>query len=152
MNERLLGALLVVVVGCAGRSATEPPQPPATPDAATSPDATTLARCSTGDTPEIKFAQPDACANDGGVEFCAPDNDPALLSTLASISSAITCAPGGGRARCTASPGLLLCSYPTAVPIECVTPHGAMTDPAWADLCEIAALPQVTAIVHTIYE
>ncbi|MDQ3365859.1 MAG: hypothetical protein M3680_10570 [Myxococcota bacterium] len=150
MLERLIGVgvVLVVIAGCAGRSATESP---GAPDAPPAPDAT-LARCASGDTAEIKFTQADACGNDGSVEFCVPDDDPAVLSTLSTISSTISCAPGGGRARCLATPGLLLCSYPTAVPTECVTPHGAMTDAAWADMCAIAALPQVTAIVPTIYE
>src|SRR5258707_7757933 len=85
----------------------------------TSPDAQGVdlaARCPSGHGDKIKFAQQSSCANDGGVEFCVPDNDSGVLSTLAAVSTAITCAPGGGRAGCSNSQGLLLCSYPTAFP------------------------------------
>lgn len=101
---------------------------------------------------EVAFDQAHGCENDGSVEWCIPDNQPALITELQAIEPAIHCAAGGGRAMCSATPGLLLCSYPTAFPDQCIASHGAMTDATWADMCAIAAKAEVTAIVPTILE
>jgi len=144
----LISSLVVAVLGCGDN---KPPR--ATPDArVVSPDADLVAHCTMGNADKIRFAQGDGCANDGSVEFCIPDNNAAVLSTLAGISTTITCAPGGGRANCLASPGLLLCSYPTVVPTECVTHYGSMTTAAWSNVCAISGIPEVTEIVQTILE
>ena len=134
--------LITVLAGCAEHGSSTGPvdgdQPPAT--------------CAVGDANKIKFTQDQGCGNDGGVEFCIPENDAVLRTQLAAISSAITCAAGGGRAGCLRVPGLLLCSYPTAFPAQCTSTHGAMTDEVWGDMCEISNLPQITEIVPTILE
>ena len=143
---RIAMMVAVVAFGCSSRTIGTRPETGAQPD--TPPEL----RCSTGHEDKIMFSFAQSCANDGSVEFCIPDGDPQLRSALAAISPMITCAPGGGRARCHRSPGLLLCSYPTTYPAQCTTPHGSMTADAWSDMCEIAALPQVTEIVPTIFE
>lgn len=108
--------------------------------------------CATGHTDKLAFTYETSCGNDGGVEFCIPANDAATLGAVLGVSSTIACTPGGGRAMCNATPGLLLCSYPTSYPGQCIARYGAMTDAVWADMCQLAALPQITAIVPTILE
>ena len=100
---------------------------------------------------KIKFAREMSCANDGAVEWCIPDNDSQLVATLESISSTISCAPGGGRAGCYTG-GKLLCSYPTEYPDQCLTSHGEMKPDVWEHICKVAAQPQITEIVHMILE
>jgi hypothetical protein len=117
-------------------------------DASTTP----MIGCSNGHADKIKFDQKTSCQNDGSVEFCIPDNDSNFEALLANISPTIHCAAGGGRANCTATPGLLLCTYPTAFPTECVSTHGEMTVEAWSDMCDLAGLAAVTEIVPTVFE
>ena len=141
--------LAVLLIACTEHGMTPPGGGDDTPTVL--PDAGS-ATCGTADETKIKFQQATGCQNDGGVEFCIPDNDPNLQASLSSISSTIRCAPGGGRAQCSITPGLLLCSYPTSFPAECESSHGAMTTATWSDMCSIAALPEVTEIVPTILE
>jgi hypothetical protein len=108
--------------------------------------------CATGHTDKLKFTYETSCGNDGGVEFCIPANDASTLAAVTGVSSTITCNAGGGRAMCSATPGLLLCAYPTQYPGQCATQYGAMTDKVWADMCQLATLPQITQIVPTILE
>lgn len=136
-------AIISVLAGCAEHGSS--PGDPG--DAILPPPA-----CAVGDADKIKFTQDQGCGNDGGVEFCIPANDSGLAAQLTAISSAITCAAGGGRAGCLRVPGLLLCSYPTAFPAQCTSTHGAMTDAVWGDMCEISSFPQITEIVPTIFE
>ena len=143
-----LMTLAIVVVGCGDQASGI--RIDASVDAP--PDAAPQLACTTGHEDKIEFDYPTSCGNDGSVEFCIPANDASVMSSVAAISSTITCAPGGGRALCLATPGLLLCTYPTQYPGQCLSTHGAMTTDVWADICEIAALPQVTAIVRTILE
>ena len=138
----LLALVLVLVLGC-GDAADAPEPDAADPDAAVTGDCPTA---------EIMFTQATGCTNDGSVEFCIPDGNAALIARLETYESAISCAPGGGRAGCLATPNLLLCFYPTGFPQQCEVLHGAMTDHTWQNMCAIAALPEVTAIVHTILE
>jgi hypothetical protein len=141
-----IAAVFALVVGCSHSS------PAASPDAPAAADAASVARCAVGHAEKLAFAQATGCSNDGSVEFCIPDGAPAVRSALAAIAPAITCGPGGGRAGCLASPGLLLCFYPTAVPTECVSTHGAMTDAGWANVCALSSLPEISAIVPTFFE
>jgi hypothetical protein len=106
-----------------------------------------LASCRTD---KIAFSQAEGCLNDGSNEFCIPSGDPAVQARVKSIASRVSCAPGGGRAGCI-SGSELLCFFPTG-PIECVARHGALTAEAWAQHCELAALPEVKRIVHTWFE
>jgi hypothetical protein len=101
---------------------------------------------------KIKFTREQSCANDGSVEWCIPDNDAQLVTTLAGISSTISCAPGGGRAGCFTPSGRLLCSYPTSYPDQCSSSGGEMKPEVWDDICQVAALPQITEIVPTIFD
>jgi hypothetical protein len=138
--------VLVVLVACGENHATTHADAPApTPDAATR-------GCAYGHTDKLKFTYATSCGNDGGVEFCIPANDPTTLGNVTAVSSTITCNAGGGRAMCNATPGLLLCSYPTSYPGQCTSQYGAMTDQVWADMCELASLPQIAEIVPTILE
>lgn len=100
---------------------------------------------------KIAFTQAQGCANDGSVEFCIPDSASALAA-VASISADTVCVAGGGRAKCLASPNLLLCTMATTFPTRCETTHGALTAVAWATLCQFADLPTVTQIVPTFFE
>jgi hypothetical protein len=144
---RLVNVFVVVLaIGC-GHTASG-----VAPDTGSAPDAESVARCTNGHAEKIKFTQQDACANDGSVEFCIPDNDPAVMASVTAISPSVTCAPGGGRARCSETPGLLLCSYRTVVPTECVASHGAMTDDAWTEMCALSGLAQIVEIVPTFFE
>jgi hypothetical protein len=106
-------------------------------------------------TEKLAFTKQTGCENDGSVEFCIPNDDASVLSAIRDIASSVRCAPGGGRARC-ASMSELLCSYPTesyaTEAHTCQVPQGELTDSAWAELCQIAALPQVRQIVPTWYE
>jgi hypothetical protein len=142
MMRALMRLTMVAAVGCGGHgSGGGYDGGPA--------DGSIAARCH-GE--KLKFPREASCANDGGVEFCIPDNEPSLLTQISAISSTIRCAPGGGRANCLRMPGLLLCSYPTSFPAECTSPHGAMTEAVWSDMCAIAGFPQVLEIVPTIFE
>jgi hypothetical protein len=116
------------------------------------PDVAAQLACTTGHEDKIKFDYATSCGNDGSVEFCIPANDASVMSAVAAISPTITCNAGGGRANCLASPGLLLCTYPTQYPGQCLSSYGAMTVGVWSDMCALAALPQVTEIVRTILE
>jgi hypothetical protein len=140
--------LLVAVLGCGGGMS-----PPGSGDDEPTIDAGKVdpLTCSNGQDAKIKFTQDTGCGNDGSVEFCIPDSDPALSAKLQAIDPRISCAAGGGRAMCSRTPGLLLCFYPTRE-TECITQHGAMTAATWADMCEIAGEPQITEIVHTVFD
>ncbi|HEY5952602.1 MAG TPA: hypothetical protein VIV40_44185 [Kofleriaceae bacterium] len=100
---------------------------------------------------KIKFARAESCSNDGGVEWCIPDNDTQLLSVLTAISPTITCSAGGGHAGCYTG-GLLLCTYPTSYPDQCLTAYGEMKPEVWDDICEVAAQPQINEIVPRILD
>ena len=108
--------------------------------------------CASGHTDKLKFDYATSCTDDGGVEFCIPANDATTLAAVTAVSSTIACNTGGGRAMCSATPGLLLCSYPTSYPGQCTSSYGAMTDQVWADMCRLASLPQISEIVPTITE
>ena len=146
MMKRLLYAL-VFTASCASRSVGVG----ADPDAAAPSDLAgaelsppvDLAGCRYD---KLKFS---GCQNDGSVEFCAPT---ALAPTLVALVPTLYCSSGGGRAGCNLSPGLLLCSYPTAEPRECVSYRGALTALAEQELCALAAYPEIAEIVPTILE
>lgn len=140
-----------LLAACGADDASDDTSEATTDEVADSTDGTD-ATCPAGDVTKLQFTRADGCANDSSVEFCIPEGNAALEATLAGISEAITCAPGGGRARCNATPGLLLCFYPTTVPEQCETDDGAMTAAAWSDMCALTALPEITAIVPTIFE
>lgn len=143
-----IGAIAVLLSAC-----TEHGMSPNTgDDDGPLPDAGTKLGCDNGQAGKIKFTRETSCGNDGSVEFCIPDGDNNFEALLANISPNIRCAPGGGRANCLATPGLLLCSYPTSFPAECTSPQGAMTDATWDDMCEIAGFSAVTEIVPTFVE
>lgn len=159
-DAAMRGAVTVFIAAIACSSGTRsdgthpgPADSAAPGDDSASGDATAGPLACTGDTAaKLRFEQPTGCLNDGSVEFCIPADDPQLRATLAAIAPAITCDGGGGRAGCLRSPGLLLCTYPTRFPEECVAQHGALADAAWSKLCQVAALPQITAIVPTWFE
>lgn len=112
----------------------------------------TLDICAGPGRDKIKFTRAESCGNDGSVEWCIADTDTQLAATLTQISPTIRCAPGGGQAGCYATPGLLLCSYPTIYPDQCLTAYGEMKPEVWDDICAVAAQPPITAIVPTIFD
>ena len=128
----------------AGRDLWGPPDLPATDGAAR---ADLAGACPTG---KIAFTQADGCSNDGSNEFCIPKGDVATLMEVKRIASAVSCGPGRGRAGCDPT-RQDLCFFPTD-PSTCTSPHGALTDAAWAQHCQIASLPSVPRIVHTFFE
>jgi hypothetical protein len=121
-----------------------PPDLPAI-DGAASPDQG--AACPTS---KIAFAQAAGCSNDGSNEFCIPKGDAATLMEVKRIASSVSCGPGRGRAGCDPT-RQDLCFFPTDIS-TCTGPHGALTDAAWAQHCQIATLPSVPQIVHTFFE
>lgn len=140
-------AIVVLLVACGSDSAKQPDAHVDLPvDAPAIPDAPPGCH-----TEKLAFTQATGCQNDGSVEFCIPTNM-GIEAMLQTIEPAIHCAAGGGRAMCNATPNLLLCTYPLAFPAQCATDHGAMTGDTFGDMCSIAAIPQVTMIVHTILE
>jgi hypothetical protein len=108
--------------------------------------------CMGPDLQKIKFTREQSCNNDGSVEWCIPDNDAQLMTILTNISSTIHCALGGGRAGCFTPSGRLLCTYPTSFPDQCLSYRGEMKPEVWDDICQVAAQPQITEIVPTIFE
>lgn len=103
--------------------------------------------CPTG---KIAFTQAAGCSNDGSNEFCIPKGDAATLMEVRRIAPSVTCGPGRGRAGCD-STSQDLCFFPTDAS-TCAAPHGALTDAAWTQHCQIATLPSVPQIVHTFFE
>lgn len=101
-------------------------------------------------TDKIAFTQAAGCGNDGSNEFCIPKSDAATRKEVQRIAATVTCSPGRGRARCDPE-RQDLCFFPTDAS-TCTSPHGALTETAWAQHCQIATLPQVPQIVHTIFE
>ena len=95
---------------------------------------------------ELTFTQAQGCANDGSVEFCIPTT---LERAIELLAPTVTCAAGGGRAGCDPKTQLL-CLFPTDA--STCTSGGALTDDAWATLCGLTMLPDVTEIVPTFFE
>jgi hypothetical protein len=116
-------------------------------DAAAAPDSSPASACPTH---KLAFTKETGCLNDGSVEFCLPAGDDALLAQVRDIAPTIQALPSRGRADCDV-PAETLYLFPTG-DAECVTYHGALEDAAWDQLCRIAALPEVRAIVPTWYE
>ena len=150
MNRWMLA--MVVLVGCGGEGSSPPP---GQADAATVVDAPApldAARfaCTPDGEAKLAFTRETGCVNDGSVELCYPT---ARIAEVLAIAPAATCLEGsGGRARCHERPGHSLCMIPTRVPEECAEHHGALNDDGWNIVCGLAALPDVTEIVHTFYE
>ncbi len=115
------------------------------PDLSASDGAATT--CPTG---KIAFTQAGGCSNDGSNEFCIPKGDAATLMEVKRIAPSVSCGPGRGRAGCDPT-GQDLCFLPTDTS-TCTSPHGALTDAAWAQHCQLATLPSVPQIVHTFFE
>jgi hypothetical protein len=139
----------VLLPACGGADPVQQPTHDAASDVVILPDV--LDECPGPGRDKIKFPRSESCGNDGGVEWCIPDNDAQLRAMLTAISPTIRCAPGGGRAGCYTG-GLLLCSYPTQYPEQCLARWGQAKPEVWDDFCEVAALPQITEIVATLYE
>ena len=142
---------VAVLVGC--KDDGEPAQRDASAgpivDAAPALDAARYA-CTPGGETKLAFTRETGCVNDGSVELCYPA---ARVAEVLAIAPAATCHEGaGGRARCHERPGHALCMIPTRVPEECAEHHGALNDDGWSLVCGLAALPDVTEIVHTFYE
>ena len=101
-------------------------------------------------TQKIHFTQEAGCVNDGSVEFCLPSGDDAVITRVRAIAPTVRAISSPGRAQCHI-PAETLYQFPTGA-AECVNHHGALKDAAWGQVCQIAQLPQVRAIVPTWYE
>lgn len=99
---------------------------------------------------KIAFTQAQGCQNDGSNEFCVPGADATTLAAVQRIAPAVTCGAGRGRAGCDPTTQRL-CFFPTS-DRTCTARHGALTDSAWSQHCQIAALPAIPRIVHTWFE
>jgi hypothetical protein len=89
--------------------------------------------------------------NDGSVEFCLPAGDADALASVHALAPTVACAQGSsGRARCDTATEML-CMLETS-DAACEAHHGALTEPTWATVCALAALPDVRQIVPTFYE
>jgi hypothetical protein len=97
---------------------------------------------------KIEMEQATGCLADGSVEFCLPLHDDAIAATVLAIAPDAHPVRGGGRARCDRNIEQLW-FYPLGQE-KC---EGAeMTDATWADLCKLAAQPEIARIVKTWYE
>ena len=146
---RKLAIPVLLLPGCGGDDCCTGNVPDAAHDVLILPDVPN--DCAGPGRDKIKFPREQSCVNDGSVEWCIPDNDPQLVTTLTSISSTIACSSGGGRAMCYTG-GKLLCFYPTSYPDQCLSQHGEMKPEVWDDICEVAAQSQITEIVATFAE
>ena len=112
----------------------------------------TAAARGTADCPthKLAFTRETGCQNDGAVEFCVPKDAAAVHAEVKRIAPSVSAMASRGRAGCdTATETLFL--YPTHEAV-CTAHHGALTDTAWNELCQLAALPEVRRIVPTWYE
>jgi hypothetical protein len=96
---------------------------------------------------KLAFTRQTGCENDGSVEFCVPSEDATLLSTIQTIACRYL-SPSSGRAGCDLD-SEVLCFYPTA---ESCQECGELCAGAWLQICQIAAHPQISAVVATRYE
>jgi hypothetical protein len=137
---------LLALLAC-GTSRTSNPAgaaPGASPDTAA---ASGTAGCPTY---KLAFTRETGCQNDGAVEFCMPKDAPAAHAEVKRIAPSVSAMASRGRAGCdTATETLFL--YPTNE-AACTSRHGALTDTAWNELCQLAALPEIRRIVPTWYE
>lgn len=134
-------AISSLLVACLSSCTSAPPSTPVeepVPPAASCPSQ------------KLAFTRDTGCMNDGSLEFCLPTGDEALLARVRDIAPTIQAGSSRGRARCDV-PAETLFFFPTG-DAECVARHGALKDAAWDQVCRIAALPEVRAIVPTWYE
>jgi hypothetical protein len=106
--------------------------------------------CAASAAKKIAFTQKAGCLNDGYVEFCVGVEDAALQTKIEKLEPNVVFLRAHGRAGCdldTQRLGL----YPTRE-AQCVTPHGALDDATWANLCAIASEPTIEKIVPTFFE
>jgi len=100
---------------------------------------------------KIQFTRAESCSNDGAVEWCIPiANHDELRARLRAISPTITCGTFSTLAMCPSS-GRTACRYPVDYPGECIADHGEMKPDVWDNICAVAAQPEITEIVETIY-
>jgi hypothetical protein len=134
----LLVVCLSSCLGSPGHSSAEAPSPSTPTPAASCP------------IEKLGFTQKTGCRNDGSVEFCLPTGNEPLLAHVQAIAPSIQAGSSRGRARCNV-PAERLYFFPTGE-AECVARHGALVDAAWEQLCRIAELPEVRAIVPTWFK
>lgn len=96
---------------------------------------------------KITFTRPNACVNDGSVEFCVPKNNPQLLSEVQKIAPQVACMPSSGRAHCDTTTQTLC-----LVPVDAFCTQESISDMGWQILLELAALPEIDKIGPTFYE
>jgi hypothetical protein len=102
---------------------------------------------------KIAFTQATGCLNDGSVEFCLARGDAALEAAVQSIAPSVQAVAGGGRARCDSQSEVLFLFPSRGSDLQvCTAYHGAMTQSAWQQICELSALPAIREIVPTFFE
>ena len=144
----LLCSLTALSFGCGSSQVNPPPANGAGPDAGLSSASPTA--CSS---PKIGFKQTEGCLNDGAVEFCVVGNTASIEARLRAIAPNLARGDGSGRAGCDpAVETRFVLPTPGDAPIVCIAYHGAMTADTWSQVCQLAAVPEVRAIVPTFYE
>lgn len=139
----LIIVLCLVLTSCCGVQATQVFRPRVQAGLA---DSVGRSYCPTE---KIAFTQETGCLNDGSFEFCVPIKTLEAMAQVKEIVPQAECGPHRGRAGCNTETELLC-----MVPVDrlCVTYHGALNDAGWQIVCDLAALPQIRAIVPTWYE
>lgn len=104
-------------------------------------------------TAKLLFTQADGCRNDGSVEFCVAKADAALQTQVKRIAPSVRTGRSRGRVGCEPEKEVIYFfptpGHDTAV---CTGRHGALTDRAWRQLRELAALEGIRRIAATWYE
>jgi hypothetical protein len=125
-----MATLLLALSACDGSSVTPPDAPPAPPDVA---DLT----CPTH-REKISFDRAHGCQNDGFVVVHIPTADVQGLADIRAVRTTSDCN--------TYNDGSTACWIMLSWDADCLEVHGAMTEPAWQQMCQIAAIDGVANI------
>jgi len=125
-----MATLLLAVAACDGSTAAVPDAPPVPPDVA---DLT----CAVGRS-KIVFDRAHGCENDGFVTVSLPTADTQGRAGIEAVRPPSDCnVYNDGTTAC-----WLVISWET----DCLSVRGAMTDAAWNDMCQLAAIDGVVTI------
>jgi hypothetical protein len=125
-----MATLLLAFAACDGSAVAPPDAPPAPPDVA---EATCPAHRE-----KIHFDRANGCANDGAWTFSLPTTDTQGLADAKAVRSTSSCSPYMG--------GVTVCWIMISWDTDCVEVHGAMTEPTWDQMCQLAAIDGVQDI------
>jgi hypothetical protein len=102
---------------------------------------------------KFPFTRETGCQNDGSVEFCVAKADLALQAKVRRIAPSVRTGTSRGRVGCEPKREILY-FFPTPGhdPAVCSGRHGALTERAWGQLLELAALSGISRFAQTRYE